>query len=62
MKNTRITTAYQSFNHKIKASCKEDLKEEVNRIIDEIPPFLESNTITFSGIVTISKKANEVGD
>lgn len=62
MKKTEVATTYQAFNHKIEASSKEDLKNKINRIIDALDPFYTSNRISFTGVVTLSKKATEVKD
>lgn len=59
MKKTVLKTSYQAIDRTIEASCKEELREKINRIIDEIPPFFQSNQIVLKGIVTLSKTATE---
>lgn len=62
MKGTVLKTSYQAIDRTIEASDKEELREKINRIIDEIPPFFQSNKIVLKGIITLSREATELAD
>lgn len=62
MKGTVLKTSYQAIDRTIEASDKEELREKINRIIDEIPPFFQSNKIVLKGIIALSREATELAD
>lgn len=62
MKGTVLKTSYQAIDRTIEASDKEELREKINRIIDEIPPFFQSNKFVLRGIITLSREATELAD